>query len=498
MGYCMHGVVCLLRQYGTNMPLKLQIISEHRDIVGDDAVREFRSEGGTIGRSLNNDWILPDPDRFVSGKHATIDRKGGIYYLVDISTNGVYVNYEPKPIGKGNLRRLFNGDHLHMGDFEILVSIDEGEDLEMPDPPKPTVVPDHIEQLVEEDRIRTGMQLLDEDEIIGDVVFETVLFTSDEDAEPATAEAPDAPEEADLPVLQPEQPEPVPVTVTNDDLFDAFLDGLQISRAELDSTHDIAQAMYNAGDILREFIVGIEKLMQSRAELKSTFRLDQTTILQGRNNPIMLSQDTDDLVKQLLAGSDGEYLGPRDAIREVCRDLLVHQEAFLGAMTHAFVEFARRFDPEELAASFERSTGRKPLFRLLKELKYWGLYMDLYPTMTEKGNGRFPQMFAEDFFNAYERCIMESLREHRQSHPLPDAKREPLNEAALNVRHSAAQAPDDPAETADQAETAPGAAPEDVADVSDLDELVDLDDLDDLEANPDNDVFDDDVGQAKG
>ena len=240
---------------------------------------------------------------------------------------------------------------------------------------------------------------------------------------------------------------------------------------------------------------GVLESMQSRAELKSTFRLDQTTILQGRNNPIMLSQDTDDLVKQLLAGSDGEYLGPRDAIREVCRDLLVHQEAFLGAMTHAFVEFARRFDPEELAASFERSTGRKPLFRLLKELKYWGLYMDLYPTMTEKGNGRFPQMFAEDFFNAYERCIMESLREHRQSHPLPDAKREPLNEAALNVRHSAAQAPDDPAETADQAETASGAAPEDVADVSDLDELVDLDDL---EANPDNDVFDDDVGQAKG
>ena len=51
------------------MPLKLEIISEHREIVGDDAVREFRAEGGTIGRSLNNDWILPDPDKFISGKH---------------------------------------------------------------------------------------------------------------------------------------------------------------------------------------------------------------------------------------------------------------------------------------------------------------------------------------------------------------------------------------------------------------------------------------------
>ena len=142
------------------MPLKLEIISEHRDIVGDDAVREFRSEGGTIGRSLNNDWILPDPDKFISGKHATIDSKGGIYYLVDISTNGVYVNDERNPIGKGNPRRLFNGDHLHMGDFEILVSIDEGEDLEMPAAPKPTVVPDHIEQLVEEDALKIHFQSL--------------------------------------------------------------------------------------------------------------------------------------------------------------------------------------------------------------------------------------------------------------------------------------------------------------------------------------------------
>ena len=122
------------------MSLKLEIISEHREIVGDDAIREFHGEGGTIGRSLNNDWILPDPDRFISGKHATIDCKGGTYYLADLSTNGVYVNDENEPIGKGNPRRLFNGDVLHFGDFEISVTIDEGEGLEMPDPPRRALV----------------------------------------------------------------------------------------------------------------------------------------------------------------------------------------------------------------------------------------------------------------------------------------------------------------------------------------------------------------------
>ncbi len=47
------------------MALHLEIISEHREIVGDDAVREFTEDGGTIGRSLQNDWILPDPDKFI-------------------------------------------------------------------------------------------------------------------------------------------------------------------------------------------------------------------------------------------------------------------------------------------------------------------------------------------------------------------------------------------------------------------------------------------------
>ena len=34
------------------MPLKIKIISEHRDLVGDDYVREYHEEGGTIGRCL--------------------------------------------------------------------------------------------------------------------------------------------------------------------------------------------------------------------------------------------------------------------------------------------------------------------------------------------------------------------------------------------------------------------------------------------------------------
>ena len=68
--------------------------------------------GGTIGRGLQSDWILPDDQRYISGRHAALDYKGGGYYIADISTNGVYINDESEPLGKGNFRRLFDGDRL--------------------------------------------------------------------------------------------------------------------------------------------------------------------------------------------------------------------------------------------------------------------------------------------------------------------------------------------------------------------------------------------------
>ena len=74
------------------MPLILTITSNQKDGLGGTARREFGIDGGTIGRSVESDWVLPDPQRYVSSRHCTIDFRGGCYYVIDTSTNGVYVN----------------------------------------------------------------------------------------------------------------------------------------------------------------------------------------------------------------------------------------------------------------------------------------------------------------------------------------------------------------------------------------------------------------------
>ncbi len=408
------------------MTLQLEIVSEHREIVGDDAVREFVEGGGTIGRSLDNDWILPDPDRYISGRHAAIDYKGGIYYLADLSTNGVYINGENEPIGKGNPRRLFNGDRLRLGDFEIMVSIDHGESIVMPLEEEQTTLPDPLEQIVDEVSLKSGVTLLDEEAITGDEDFQSALFGADHttDLSPTGVNA----EIEDEPSPPPPVTRPASVTVTSEDLFDTFLDGLGVSRSDLHPSVDPAEVMQNAGEVMKEFVDGMGKLLVSRANLKTAFRLDQTTVLPRHNNPLKLSENTMDSVMQLLVGREGEYLGPRDAVREVCRDLLFHQDAFLDAMSSAFVEFADRFDPDELKATFERGIGSKSWLGFLNTLKYWHLYCDLYPIMTEKGGGRFPHMFAEEFVQSYERQINEYKRLDPSHRANPAPVLEPLSE----------------------------------------------------------------------
>jgi predicted component of type VI protein secretion system len=390
------------------MGLVLKITSEHKDLLEEDCEREFNEDGGTIGRSLQADWILPDPDRYISGKHATVDFQAGAYYLADVSSNGVFVNGDSDPLGKGNPRRLFDGDKIRMGDFEFLVALEHGESLVMPPEEPMTVVPDHIEQLVPEDSIRTGLDLLGEEEITGDEEFQSTLFgetakevKDEQDADKINKQS--NPFEA-----PPEKSESHSVSPAN--LLDAFLEGAGISRSEIHPTVDPIDVMQNAGFILQEFITGISELLKSRTNMKSAFRLDQTTTLPRHNNPLKLAEDTRVAIKQMLVGEIGEYLGPIDSVKEVCLDLKFHHDAVLAAMNISFGEFADRFDPDELQENFDRTLKKKPLFAVMNQLRYWRLYCDLYPIMTQRGSGQFPHMFGEEFVREYEKQIAEFKR----------------------------------------------------------------------------------------
>jgi type VI secretion system FHA domain protein len=87
------------------------------------AHKTFGEHGGTIGRTPQNDWALPDPARFLSSHHATVYFERGAFHLVDCSSNGVFVNDLPQPLGIEHIATLHHGDRLVMGHYEFAVEL---------------------------------------------------------------------------------------------------------------------------------------------------------------------------------------------------------------------------------------------------------------------------------------------------------------------------------------------------------------------------------------
>src|SRR5216683_321607 len=106
------------------MSLVLTVISYRRQPMAQPLSQRFESPNITVGRSPENDWTLPDPDQLISKKHCAIRLQGGRYSVTDTSTNGVFVNDSPAPLGNGQSMPLTDGDKLLLGQYEILVRLE--------------------------------------------------------------------------------------------------------------------------------------------------------------------------------------------------------------------------------------------------------------------------------------------------------------------------------------------------------------------------------------
>src|SRR6202051_4025104 len=111
------------------MALRFRVVSEHAIHLGEQSTKVFGVHGGTIGRATDNEWILPDPERYLSGKHARVDFRAGTHVLVDTSSNGTYINGAQVPLGKFHDYPLKDGDYVRLGEYELLVSIDKSNDF---------------------------------------------------------------------------------------------------------------------------------------------------------------------------------------------------------------------------------------------------------------------------------------------------------------------------------------------------------------------------------
>ena len=79
--------------------------------------------GIDIGRDQYLDWTLPDPSRFISGKHCEVRWHDGGYWLHDISTNGTFLDGADSRLKEPH--RLRDGDRFAVGHYIIVAAIDD-------------------------------------------------------------------------------------------------------------------------------------------------------------------------------------------------------------------------------------------------------------------------------------------------------------------------------------------------------------------------------------
>ena len=108
------------------MPLTLRI--ENMDTLPDGGSLVCQAPSGRgldIGREAHLDWCLPDPSRFISGKHCEVRWRDGGFWLHDVSTNGTYVNGSERRMQEPH--RLRAGDRISIGHYIIVVDVDGAE-----------------------------------------------------------------------------------------------------------------------------------------------------------------------------------------------------------------------------------------------------------------------------------------------------------------------------------------------------------------------------------
>jgi type VI secretion system protein len=409
------------------MTLRLRVVSDHRRQLAERHTIIFGMSGGSIGRSSDNDWVLPDPLRYVSAHHARIHFRDGHFYLEDLSTNGVFVNDQTEAVAKQGSSgcKLKNGDVLRIGDYQIVVALDTETVPEIPELDSAAAVPTSIHALHPVGRAaQTDIgAMLDLEELLVSDTGGSGSF------QPVNAYGQAIPGARATAVAT----KPEPIVEPSDDslarriarlakaagrdargtsapaLYDvhsglqAFCRGAGIDQEKLPADAQ-TRMLHLAGQLLREALVGLKDLERSRSELRDRFRIELPPPEPDDPRPSLVRLTVDELLLDILVQHESRSIDAVQWLREAVGEAKSHEQAAAQAMRAAFVEFLDRLDPAELEARFERA-ARRGKAKTADKAQYWELFTTFYRNLIEMPADHLPHTFVEAFAAAYREAV---------------------------------------------------------------------------------------------
>ena len=411
------------------MALRLRVTGPHVARLGEHATRVFGVHGGRIGRAADNDWALPDPERYLSGHHASITYRSGAWFIVDTSSNGTFLNDATTPLGRDNAHAVMSGDHVRMGEYEFVVSVspdndfppeassaaggdladepdfalathgDLGAELDLkrllkdPNPPPDDPLPPPRPEAV----------------LVSDAYGQAIPMPS---SRPAEAKPAARPVVHSVPTPGPRREAPGGATAA----LQAFCRGAGIDASTLAAEHTTA-VLTLAGQLVRELALGLITGLQYRTEQTGRLHIDDTSVTPVEQNTFRMLSSVDEALARLFAPRLTRFLTPLEAVRTSFADLRRHDQASNVAMQDAIAEYLKRLAPEQLEMQFGETLKRSGALPANPGQKFWEMYGEYYKVLAQMAPEGLPHAFAEDFAKAYETASDELREKARRPAP---------------------------------------------------------------------------------
>lgn len=180
----------------------------------------------------------------------------------------------------------------------------------------------------------------------------------------------------------------------------AFLAAAGAERLDI-TDEELPEVMARLGGVFQTMVAGIREVLMTRASIKGEFRMNQTMIRSGGNNPLKFSISAEQAVEAMIKPAVTGYQDAKTATDEALRDIRAHEVAAMSGMEAALKDLLGRLDPVKLSERIEVGSGLGNLIKG-KKARYWETYTEMYADIAREAEDDFQSVFGREFARAYE------------------------------------------------------------------------------------------------
>ncbi|ORM75028.1 type VI secretion system, core protein [Pantoea wallisii] len=340
----------------------------------------FQPPGGTIGRSQDNDLVLPDASRAISRLQALVHLSPEGECRLTNQGSVTSVVHNGIALQRGSQVLLQHGDTLHIGEYGLEVQDPARQALQQEDP---------LALFSDSASDPLGME-----QAVPDAEIMPEIPASRQERRPDARLAIDP--QSDTPGV----PGVLP-GVDQDKLIAALLDGMGLNNSQ--QTLMTEEQMRVTGRMLSLFSQGTVALLSSRSILKRGVKADMTMILNEANNPFKILPSGKTVLMQMYQSQMPGFMPPEAAVRDALVDLQAHQLGMIAGIRAIIAAMLQSFNPQRLEEE-ARKDGVLPKmpFSGGRKAALWDYFSRHYQRTAGEIEDDFHTLFGEAFLHAYD------------------------------------------------------------------------------------------------